>query len=541
MQLDCVDHLSRQSYILSTQSRYEALLLTSKEIIERTGISRATLNNYIASGLVPRPQVLPPGPEHGDAPRIGFFPDDTIARIEAIQQLKRDGWSIARIAEHLAANPPGQTPPAARSAVAAPIAAPAAAPVAAPVTASAEPVRSPFAPAAALGQPVLTLPSPRSGEAAYLVDDGFRILWANDEARSGAASPLAQRVGSSASSVFTQLLGRDPASDALLQFHLRVARACGADAADLFSAFNREDAARLADLYERASGEPRGLVLDATVPAAGSLPARHVYAVQFREGVLFVYVAQRAADAAPAAPAHPPSAPVVTPVAVMVSALHDAAGLWVKLTAQEYFELLNEVWTEVDPILRRHRGRPGRPAGEVLVCYFLPQGDSSYLWNALSAAHQARDAMRQVSHRWQLRKGWDVELSLDTGIAEGQEWMGAVGGAGEGELRVLGDAADHAEHLARTSRLGAILVTRNLVGRLSAEERQRLSFGVSRAGGARGDGPLLFTFARLQDIASPQTVPARFADLAVAELLDLSSPASPTSPPGPGGAGIRKD
>ena len=56
-------------------------MLTSKEIIERTGISPATLNNYIASGLVPRPQVLPPGPEHGDAPRIGYFPDGTIARI----------------------------------------------------------------------------------------------------------------------------------------------------------------------------------------------------------------------------------------------------------------------------------------------------------------------------------------------------------------------------------------------------------------------------------------------------------------------------
>ena len=65
-------------------------MLTSKEIIERTGISRATLNNYIASGLVPRPQVLPPGPEQGAAPRIGFFPDDTIARVEEIQRLTRE-------------------------------------------------------------------------------------------------------------------------------------------------------------------------------------------------------------------------------------------------------------------------------------------------------------------------------------------------------------------------------------------------------------------------------------------------------------------
>src|SRR3954471_7066833 len=83
--------------------------------MERIGISRATLNNYIASGLVPRPQVLPPGPEHGAAPRIGYFPDDTVERIESIQRLKRDGWSIQRIAEHFAAPAAGE-PGARRSA-----------------------------------------------------------------------------------------------------------------------------------------------------------------------------------------------------------------------------------------------------------------------------------------------------------------------------------------------------------------------------------------------------------------------------------------
>ena len=48
-------------------------MLSSKEVLERTGISRATLNNYIGSGLIARPEVLPPGPEHGAAPRIGYF------------------------------------------------------------------------------------------------------------------------------------------------------------------------------------------------------------------------------------------------------------------------------------------------------------------------------------------------------------------------------------------------------------------------------------------------------------------------------------
>jgi len=99
--------------------------------------------------------------------------------------------------------------------------------------------------------------------------------------------------------------------------------------------------------------------------------------------------------------------------------------------------------------------------------------------------------------------------------------MGVVGAAGEGALRVVGDTADHAEQLSRVARFGTILVTRSLLGRLPAEQRQRLKFGVPRLEGNRAEGPLLFTFARLADIAAPQAVPARVAELAAAELIDL--------------------
>ena len=492
-------------------------MLTSKEIIERTGISRATLNNYIASGLVPRPQVLPPGPDHGAAPRIGYFPDDTIARVEEIQRLKREGWSIARIAEHLAAHPPGQQPaPAvpARQAAAAGVPQVPAAPLAAPVAHRPAPIP------AALVQLGAQVAHP-----AYMVNDAFRIVWANDQARSDLLSPLAHRSGLEGSNVFSQLLAVDAArgGEALLRFHLQVAQARRAGV-PLFRDLPPEQAARLQRLLDEApAGEP-GLVMQASVSAGGGVPARWVYAVQFREGVLFAYVPQQLGEASLPVPPAQRSVPALTQVAVLVSTLQDASGLWVKLTAQEYFELLNEVWSELDRVVRQHRGRTRPGGGEVLVCYFLPESDSNHLWNALAAAHHTRAAMRQVSHRWQVRKGWDVELCMNIGIDEGQDWMGVVGATGEGALRVVGDAADHAEQLSRASRMGAILVTRGLLGKLPAQERQRLSFGVPRLEGARTDAPVLFTFARLADMAAPHPVPARFADLAVAELLDVDPP-----------------
>jgi adenylate cyclase len=507
-------------------------LLTSKEIIERTGISRATLNNYIASGLVPRPQVLPPGPEHGAAPRIGYFPDDTLARIESIQRLKREGWSIARIAEQLSAAPmaaPGpravHQPAPARPVQAGPVQG--VAPASRPVPAAAE-----------SGGANLTLPHALGNQPAYLVDDRLAIVWSNEQARTGALSPLAPAAGPLTGNVLAHLLAAGPAAAAAVRFHLRIARARALPVDQVVAGLDHADATRVRDLYAQSASARDRLVLHASLPGAGVIPPRQVHAVQFQQGVLFAYLPQEQAEAAPALPASTArgvAAPLVTPVAVLVGRLQDAAALWVKLSAQEYFELVNEVWAELDAIFRRHRAHPGRTAGEVLAYYFMPQADASYLWNSLAAAHQTRDAMRQMSHRWQLRKGWDVDLCINVGIAEGQEWMGAVGAAGQGELRVLGDAADHAEHLASASRAGAILVTRNLLGKLGPEERQHLTYGVTHLASGRGEAPLLFTFARLEEIAGPAAVPAHLAGLPVAELLELTPP---TPHPGPGGTGI---
>jgi DNA-binding transcriptional MerR regulator len=340
-------------------------LLTSKEVIERTGISRATLHNYIGTGLLPRPDVLPPQPEDGDAPRIGYFPDDTIERVATIQRLKRQGWSIARIAEYFAR-------PAA----------------------AAEPAQPPRA---------------------SMPDVSARQSYAADTA----PSPL-------------PLL-------------------------------------------------------------TGALPA-------------------------------PRGAPVLTPVATLVATLQDAHQLWIRLPAREYFELVNEIWSELDPVFRSFQGQAGRHPDEGLVSYFFPQPAGGYLWNAVAAADAARNAMLGMSRRWQARKGWELELFMNTGIDEGRDWAGPAGAA---DLRVLGEAAHRAEQLSRCARDGAILVTRGFVGKLPPTDAQRIAFGVPRDGGAAALAPLLHTFTRLQDIAAPGLVPARLADLAVAQIFELGPRGAP--------------
>lgn len=496
-------------------------MLTSKEIIERTGISRATLNNYIASGLVARPQVLPPGPEHGAAPRIGYFPDDTIARIEVIQRLKREGWSIGRIAQHFADPravpvPPPATAAGAGAAVAAAASKPAAAAPAVRETTSAS---------------ALSLPD--GGHPAYLVDNRFRLAWQNRRTREAALWP---DTASPPGNVFRRLLAVPEAArrDALARFHLEVAAERAVPLDDLLQDLDAPEARRLADLHREVARAGRAPIGHVRVPGPAGAPDANLYAVHFNEGVLFASapVDEPAADARAVVRGDAMRAPAITPVVVLVASLQDASGLWVKLAAQDYFELVNEVWAALDPVFRRHHGLPGRHPDEGLACYFLPQRGGSYLWNALAAAAQAREAMAHLSRRWRQRQGWDAELSMNLGLDEGQEWLGSTGPAGRHELRVLGEAAERAEQLSRCGRDGAILVTRSLLGKLGPDEARRVRFGVPRQ---RADGTvdrLPQAFARLGDLAAPQPVPARMAELAVAELLDLQT-AAPADAAGP--------
>jgi class 3 adenylate cyclase len=345
-------------------------LLNSKDVLEKTGISRATLNNYIGWGIVAKPQVLPPGPQDGAAPRIGYFPDDVVQRILDIQRLKSEGWSMTRIGEHFGAGKPALEP----------------------------------SPSAAAPAPV---PSP--------------------EARRGPVPKLS--------------------------------------ANDI---------------------------------------------------------------AAPARPANPSveRPPVLTQVAVLATELQDSCRRWCELPPEEYFELINQIWLTVDPIFKRHQGTQGKHAGDGMVCYFFPRPDCSHVWNALVAAHEMREAMRRVSKEWQLSEGWTTELYMNTGIDEGEEWLGAFKSGSRADFTMLAGTIARAARLSDFARSGAVWATKNLLGKLATDERQRLEYGVRRK---NNDGeevfvPSIFSNVdRLTDLSAGCCARLReIARLPITEIVDIA-------------------
>jgi adenylate cyclase len=77
-------------------------MLSSFEVMQSANISRATLNNYISLGLLPRPLVKNPEPGTSTSARqIGYFPEEVLARLDRINQLKKEGYAMADMAAQL--------------------------------------------------------------------------------------------------------------------------------------------------------------------------------------------------------------------------------------------------------------------------------------------------------------------------------------------------------------------------------------------------------------------------------------------------------
>ncbi|HDR14211.1 MAG TPA: hypothetical protein ENN79_01750 [Desulfobacteraceae bacterium] len=78
-------------------------LVTSKEIIKKTNISRATLNNYVKYGILPRPLVRTPQQRDEGPTKIGYFPTWVIERVRDVQAMKRGGKTMEEIVSVLSA------------------------------------------------------------------------------------------------------------------------------------------------------------------------------------------------------------------------------------------------------------------------------------------------------------------------------------------------------------------------------------------------------------------------------------------------------
>ena len=166
--------------------------------------------------------------------------------------------------------------------------------------------------------------------------------------------------------------------------------------------------------------------------------------------------------------------------AVLFADLQSSGTLSRRLPSAAYFELVRDLTTAMDQAVLRHKGIVGKHAGDGATAFFLVEDFESPSACAAATIDAARD-MRQTTCRVA------DDMAAKTGLFEGSDcainvglhwggtlFMGQVTTGGRLEVTALGDEVNEGARIQQAARDGALLASKALVERLSAEDGRRI-------------------------------------------------------------------
>ncbi len=464
-------------------------LVTSKEILLKTGISRATLNNYIKMGIIPRPVVKGPTDELKRIKKIGYFPEAVFERIRMVKRLKREGNSMEKIARSFKDMPAINESVQHRHSDQA-------SPKSVSASVSERPKQS-----NRVGDKVLRLTIEDIHSPAYLINQNLEIEWINREAENQIFNRSISSIDELESrNIFKLLFGWEFHHHVknwaeIMAFHIAFIKYKFQKnaIAELYQGISESEISFLEKIYDEQAPSPQKAINNTQIKFVkqdGSVETYEVYSVFFREGIFFVYV-----------PANSElydiieflshrervihellgqRMPSMVSFCVLVADLQDSVKISAELPPVDYFELINQLWKTLAGCFEKYQGIYGKHAGDGLLYYFIKKPKCNYVLDAIHCALELKKSMTQFSNEWKTRKGWMNDLYLNIGINEGKEFFGCIHMASNIEYTALGDSINYAGRLSDFARFGAIWTTKNVVNRLSSEELKDIHFGIRR-------------------------------------------------------------
>lgn len=495
-----------------------AKMISSKEVLAGTGISRATLNNYISLNLIPPPTIGKPE-EPGGPTKLGYFPQWVVERIGRIQQLKAEGVRMSEIGSYFrqeAEEPVGVE--------------------------EAEEVGGVSLSYGLIEQIVFP---------AILVDQRWEVIWINRQAEREFFHRRVKQIDSAEQRnlirlfLASGLLMRFSNWEEILLAHLRLARRDMAE--DVYERICSASPVHAAEELRRLWGEAeplrdRPITQQRLVlrPFAGSAVGQTLFSCDFREGTLLLYspasmqleqildlLMGREQLIKALLSRRIPSR---TPLCVLAARLESALHLRTALPPHEYFDLLNQVILASYQCFKDHAGTPGRSFEETVVCFFLPSPESpqGYFHQALQCARAVQQMISAVDRRWQRQKNWNNQLRMNMGIHWGQEWLGTIPSSLAFEFTVMGETLAEAIKLSEFAQQGSIWASKAVIENLLPEDRQAVDFGIQLGAddrrfvspGIYSQPPELLGYEELQRRGLQQ-----ISNLAVTEIINLQAPA----------------
>ena len=439
--------------------------ISSKEILARTGISRATLNNYIGLNLIPPPTVRKPK-ELGGPTKIGYFPEWVVDRIERIRQLKSDGMRMSQIVMHFMDEEKKALPAEVES------------------------------------QPDLVyqwleqIPFP-----AVLLNRNWEIIQSNHAAENLLLTGRGRRTASAIKNKFfsavciRELMNGFTNWEDILTAHIRLAkRDLTEDSLAQIhhgSEYHTEEEARR--LWRGAQPlDDRPFHHQTLVLKHVDGETRHctLFSSALREGTLLLYVPihmqldrileQLLGTVELSRNVLSQKAPSFVPLCILAARLESDLHLRTTLPPADYLDLMNQIVLSSHQCFKDHGGTPARSFQEGVVGFFLAADDSpqDYLFRALACSHSLRGMIGDLDRKWKYKQAWSNTLRLNIGIHCGHEWAGTVPSALAFEFTVVGDTLMETVKLSEFSKGGAIWASKEVIENLSASDRKRVEFGI---------------------------------------------------------------
>ncbi len=502
--------------------------IDSKELLKRSAISRATLNNYIKRGIIPKPLVKNASRDLKGTKKIGYFPETVLDTILEIKKLKGKGKAMDAIAEEV--RPVGYRGPERRC------------------FANSLVVEKGYG-AMEMTNDSLSLTLEDIKTPAYLLNYEFEIEWINEPAEKVIFGKSIRSIRDvELRNVFRLFLSWEfnhfvKNWEEIAEYHMGFYRMkMGKEQlGQMYTAMSGRETQYLEGVYERSPRihpekvHSRYLDVEGT---NGSIERFIVYTTFFREGMFFLYQKAEKAQSGIAEFLSDRETvvrdllqqrlPTLVSFSVLVADLQNSVRICAELPPEEYFELINSMWKILEESFKTYHGIYGKRIGDGVVYYFLKKQDPGYLMNSISCALSIREKMADFSAEWKARKRWLNDLHLNMGINEGQEYFSTTTPSSTNiEFTALGDTINYASRLSNLARFGAILTTKNVINHLNNDERNSIRYGIRKNLEERE----IFVenvFSRVDDLLKDNdTWRQRFIDIAtlpVAEITDSRKP-----------------
>ncbi len=133
-------------------------------------------------------------------------------------------------------------------------------------------------------------------------------------------------------------------------------------------------------------------------------------------------------------------------VTVLFSDIRGFTSLSENLTAQDVSQLLNEYFSQMEPIVSKYNGIINKFIGDAIMAVFgEPIQDENHAENAVKCGYEMLKKVEELNNTWQKEGKYPIKIGI--GINTGEVFIGNIGSEKRMEYTVIGDTVNLASRL----------------------------------------------------------------------------------------------